>query len=99
MVWRAFFGDEWKKILLEFMTKGSVKSSIINSIGYDISTELLEIEFKRGDKRIYKNVPPSVHTAFVAASSVGKYFLSNIRGKYQYKSLTSSSSLVAGNIK
>lgn len=78
-----------KNFILEFMRKDSVKSSIINSIGYDISNELLEIEFKKGDRRIYKNVPTTVHTAFIEASSIGKYFLSNIRKKYQYESSTS----------
>lgn len=69
------------------MTRTSVESEAIRSIGYDGST--LEIEFT--NNRIYKyfNVPAHVHAAFMSAESHGSYFNEHIKPIYtNYREVT-----------
>jgi hypothetical protein len=66
------------------MEKKYVDSSMIASIGYDKTNSIIEIEFKRNHQVWhYYDVPEYVWYEFESASSVGKYFHANIRGKYQ----------------
>lgn len=62
------------------MKRAKIESSNILSIGYDINTLTLEIEFKKG--RIYRYHPVSKHmwNSFLNADSKGQYFADNIRG-------------------
>ncbi len=73
--------------LTEYIGKGEihmnmipVSSSDIASIGYDGST--LHILFNSGGLYAYYNVPESVYNGLMNASSHGKYFHANIRGRY-----------------
>jgi len=66
------------------MQKNTVQSSIIYSVGYDTKNETLEVVLRRGDTRVYQQVPLSVYTALIESASVGKFFLSNIRGRFDY---------------
>ena len=59
-----------------------VESSQIKSIGYSGST--LYIEFLKGTVYSYTNVPDDVHTLLLLSKSVGKYFASEIKGKYEF---------------
>lgn len=59
-----------------------VESSNISYIGYDYDTQELYITFIKGDTYKYDNVPEQVFKEFLEASSVGKYYISNIRGQY-----------------
>lgn len=59
-----------------------VQSSNISYIGYDYDTQELYITFTKGDTYKYDNVPEQVFKEFLEASSVGKYYISNIRGQY-----------------
>lgn len=59
-----------------------VESSNISYIGYDYDTQELYITFIKGDTYKYDNVPEQVFKEFLEASSVGKYYINNIRGQY-----------------
>jgi hypothetical protein len=54
---------------------------------YDTDKKELIIEFARGVKYIYFNVPPEVYTNLVAAPRGSIYFNENIKGVYEYKKL------------
>lgn len=65
------------------MDRKYVESSMIISIGYDFSQAVLEVEFK-SNRQVwqYYDVPEYTWYEFEAASSIGKFFHANIRGKY-----------------
>ncbi len=69
------------------MEREQVSSSNLKSIGYDINTSILEVEFKNGRVYQYFNVPINVYNALINASSIGKYLNSNIVGVYKYTEL------------
>ena len=65
----------------------SVDSSMISEIGYDASNLHLYVTFKGSPKKgpetwRYDGVTPPVYRTLAGAASVGKFFLSNVRGKY-----------------
>lgn len=65
------------------MERQYVDSSMITSIGYDTNSATLEIEFKNGGAIWqYYDVQESIYYELISASSIGKYFLSNIKGQY-----------------
>lgn len=65
------------------MDRKYVDSSMISSIGYDFASSALEVEFKSNHQVWqYLDVPEYIWYEFESSSSVGKYFNSNIRGKY-----------------
>lgn len=66
------------------MRRTSVSSSNLRSVGYDRSTQTLEIEFNSGSVYQYYNVPESVYNGLMNASSHGQYFAQNIRDVYSY---------------
>lgn len=57
-----------------------VSSSDISSIGYE--NGILHIHFHSGGLYQYTNVPQSVYNGLMSASSHGKYFHANIKGRY-----------------
>lgn len=65
------------------MNRTYVNSSNLESAGYDNSSSVLEIEFKRGALYHYFSVPEHVFHELLNASSVGSYFNCNIRDVYQ----------------
>lgn len=69
------------------MEREQVSSSNVKSIGYDINTSILEVEFKNGRVYQYFNVPINVYNALINSSSIGKYLNSNIVGVYKYTEL------------
>lgn len=64
------------------MDREKVSSSNIESIGYDESSSILEIEFKDRSVYEYSNVPESEYEALISADSIGSYFHKYIKGKY-----------------
>lgn len=67
------------------MNREKVNSRIINSIGYDSSRKILEVEFKKGVLYQYYSVPKFEFDRLISATSVGKYFDNNIKkGSYSY---------------
>jgi hypothetical protein len=66
------------------MKRVPVESTNIESIGYDASSLTLEIAFTSGHVYQYFDVPPQVHTEFMAASSHGKFLSSEIKGRFRF---------------
>lgn len=64
-----------------------VQSSMFASIGYDEDNQILQVEFKNGDVWNYTGVPFDVYTNMMDSDSIGKYFLSDIKGKYETEKL------------
>jgi KTSC domain len=64
-----------------------VESSLIAAVGYDPFTHTLTVEFKRGGKYLYRGVSPEVYDDFMAAESIGKFFLSKIKGSFDWEKL------------
>lgn len=69
------------------MKRVSVNSSNIASIGYESSTQTLEVEFHSGGIYEYYNVPSHVYTALMNATSHGGYLAKNIKGHYKFSEL------------
>lgn len=69
------------------MQRQRVSSSTIASIGYDESSKVLEVEFKSGGVYQYFEVPKSIYSTFMSASSKGTYHSQNIKDKYRYKKI------------
>ena len=67
------------------MERQSVSSSNLAPVGYDPSSETLEIEFKGGTIYRYFNVPSFVHEQLMSANSHGVYFNANIKDKYPFE--------------
>jgi len=60
-----------------------VESTMISSIGYDSASSTLEVEFKSNQQVWqYFDVPEYIWYEFESATSVGKYFNANIKGRY-----------------
>lgn len=65
------------------MDRNYIDSSMITSIGYDFQQAILEIEFKsNGQIWQYIDVPEYLWYEMESATSVGKFFHSNIKGTY-----------------
>lgn len=63
-----------------------VKSSNLRSVGYDQATGTLEIQFNSGTYE-YSNVPSSIHTGLMAASSKGSYHHRHIKHAFSYRKI------------
>lgn len=70
------------------MERQHVNSSNLESVGYDPTTQTLEIEFLNGGLYQYSGVPESVYQGLMSASSHGQYFDQYIKkGGYPYRKL------------
>ena len=67
------------------MQRQAVKSSNIQSVGYDEDEKVLEIAFKSGTVYRYYNVSKRVHTALMKAESKGQYFNVHVKGIYEFR--------------
>lgn len=69
------------------MNRITVTSSNIRSIGYDEPSQTLEVEFNNGGLYSYPNFPKETYDEFMAASSHGGFFASEIKYNYAFKKL------------
>ena len=69
------------------MTRNSVQSSNLSSVGYDSENQILEIEFKKSGIYQYYKVPLNVYNGLMNASSHGEYFNAYIKGVYDFKKI------------
>ena len=70
------------------MDRIQVSSSTIASIGYDVSGETLEVEFKGGLIYQYSGVPLGLYNGLMSASSKGNYLDEYIKkGGYPYRKI------------
>jgi hypothetical protein len=63
------------------MQRESVKSSSLSSVGFDPTTNELEIQFRAGGVYRYA-VPRRIHQQLMSANSLGAFFARNIRHAY-----------------
>ena len=63
------------------MRRRSVRSSSLESVGFDPATNELEIEFREGGVYRYA-VPRRIHAELLASDSLGAYFARRIRHSY-----------------
>ena len=73
------------------MLRTKVESSNIASVGYDQLDGILEIEFNSGAIYQYEKVPIRVYDVMMKADSVGKYFNTHIKSKYNYRRVDNGS--------
>ena len=69
------------------MERQPVSSSTIASVGFDGSSETLEIEFHKTGLYQYFNVPAVLYEAMMAAPSQGVFFNANIKNQFPYERL------------
>ena len=70
------------------MKRTPVNSSNLASVGYDASSQTLEIEFLHGGIYQYYDVPLTVYESLMSASSHGTYFDKSIKKVgYSYKKI------------
>ncbi len=62
-----------------------MKSRILQSVGYDESTKILEIEFHTGLVYQYSAVPPKVYADLMHSEEIGKFFSERVRPKFHTK--------------
>ncbi|MCI0486401.1 MAG: KTSC domain-containing protein [Blastocatellia bacterium] len=59
-----------------------VESSMIQAVGYDSKTRVLEVMFNSGQTYCYEGVPPKVYKELMAAESKGRYMRAEIIDVY-----------------
>jgi hypothetical protein len=64
------------------MERKKVNSSNIRSVGYDASSQTLEIELSDGTIWEYSRVPSEVHRRCMAAPTMISYYRDNIEEDY-----------------
>lgn len=69
------------------MQRVTVVSSNIDSVGYDSSNNILEVEFLNGGLYHYFNVPSNIHSSLMSANSHGTFLNDNVKGNYTYKKI------------
>jgi KTSC domain-containing protein len=66
------------------MQRIPVSSSSIASVGYDIPSITLEIEFLNGSTYQYFDVPENIYNELMHSGSIGNYLHSYIKGNYRF---------------
>ena len=66
-----------------------VKSSNLDSIGYNESDRKLRVLFKGGRLYEYSNVPIDIFIALQKAESLGKFFQANVRTSFKFERIES----------
>jgi KTSC domain len=69
------------------MERISVTSSNLSSVGYDVESQTLEIEFNNGGVYQYAGVPEGEFEGLMSAASQGQYFHANIKNRYSFSKL------------
>ena len=64
------------------MQRHPVSSTNLASVGYDLPSQTLEVEFNSGGIYQYFDVPEHVHQELLAAGSVGSYFSRSIKNSF-----------------
>ena len=66
------------------MQKQLVASSNVRSIGYDLMSEILEVEFLNGSTYQYYGVPRVLYDEIMRATSKGIFLNMYIKNRYAY---------------
>ena len=71
------------------MERQRVHSEALRSVGYDVATRVLEIEFASGAVYRYFDVPDELHVGLMAAGSCGEFYAYRIRNAgYVYEQVS-----------
>ena len=62
------------------MNRITVTSSNVDSVGYDLNTQTLEVGFKNGYVYQYFDVPEPIYQQMINTDSAGKFLINNIKG-------------------
>ena len=81
---RVRVDDIQSKSKEETVSKQTVSSSAIISIGYDPKAETLEVEFGSGRVYQYYDVPANLYDELMQASLKGQYFNTYIKDRYSF---------------
>ena len=63
------------------MDRQAVESSMIKSVGYDPSDQILEVEFTKGQVYQYEGVSIDIFDTLMSAESIGKSFSQHVRSQ------------------
>ena len=77
----AIISEQIKGIMINV----EIESSNLKSASFNVEDETLRITFKNGSIYDYYNFPWPEFTKFRMTESQGKFFSSEINGKYSYK--------------
>ena len=66
------------------MARQSVQSSNVSSIGYEVASGTLEVEFQNGTIYQYYGVPQNIYDQFMQAPSKGQFLNAYIKNAYAY---------------
>ena len=66
------------------MDRQLVRSSNIHSVGYEVETQILELEFHSGGVYQYSGVSEVIYRGLMRATSKGSYFHQNIKDQYPF---------------
>lgn len=66
------------------MDRYSVASSNISSIGYDVQTQTLEVEFLNGTIYQYYGVPQNMYDQLMQQGSKGRFLNTYIKNAYAF---------------
>jgi hypothetical protein len=68
-----------------------IKSSLIESIGYDNAAQALHVKFKNGKHYVYFETTQALYDDFDKSESQGKFFGEHIRGKFKHSIVDTAS--------
>ena len=63
----------------------AVQSEMLDLVGYDAKSQVLEVVFNTGDRYRYLDVPASEYEGLMSAESIGLYMHKHIIGRYDYE--------------
>jgi hypothetical protein len=66
------------------MTRQPVISSNLVSVGYEATSQILEIEFRGDSVYQYSSVPEAVYHSLMSAASKGSYHNTHIKDRYSF---------------
>jgi hypothetical protein len=69
------------------MEREPVRSTAIRSIGFDLQSRTLEVEFTSGKVYRYFDVPEFLYRGFLVAKSKGAYFNTRINARFRQEEI------------
>ena len=63
----------------------AVQSEMLDLVGYDPKSQVLEVRFNTGDIYRYLNVSADEYEGLINAESIGQYMHKHIIGHYEYE--------------
>ncbi len=70
------------------MERTEVTSQVLVSVGYDATSQELELEFHGGRVYRYSEVPAGVHAFLLRTKHKGSYVNRMIQGRYAFREVT-----------